>query len=132
MGRITYLEYSNRDLKAAEVMLEAGLHDHAGRLSQQVVEKRFKHYIELRGDLSDMRIFATHNLGKLYRRICQLADVPLEKEVKGDLAELTDYYFDTNYPQEHGNIELTEEMAESAVVVAKEMAVWVDELLERL
>jgi len=131
MERISYLEYSDRDIKAAKIMLEACLYDYAGRLSQQAIEKRFKHFIEQQGSPSDKRIFGTHNLRKLYKRVCELSNIPEDKTLNGDLASLTDYYYDTNYPQEHGNIELTHDAALEAVRIAEDMIFLVDGLLSQ-
>ncbi|MCL2574730.1 MAG: hypothetical protein FWE34_09300 [Defluviitaleaceae bacterium] len=53
-----------------------------------------------------------------------------QRATRGDLSKLTNYYFDTNNPKEI-NIELTKEMAEEAINIAKELNDWVDMLLQR-
>lgn len=127
MATISYLEYSNRDLKYAKDMLTLKNYDPCGRFCQQSVEKRFKSFIEIHGDSSDLGLFSLHSLSKLYNRVCQLAGVVPDRVVRGDLTELTSYYFDTNYPQSH-NIELTKELAEEAVQIAISVNDWLDSL----
>ena len=131
MGTISYLEYSNRDIRYAKEMFRAKCFDPCGRFCQQAVEKRFKHYIETYGNYSDKFILSSHNLGKLYARVCELAKISMDKIFRGDLATLTDYYFDTNYPQEHGNIELTEEMAIDAIHTMETLCGWLDKLMRK-
>ena len=130
MAIISYLEYSNRDARYAHEMFKAECFDPCGRFCQQSIEKRFKHYINKNGTAEDMYILTTHSLVKLYTRVCELAGVSADKAVKGDLATLTDYYFDTN-PKEDGNIELTKAMAAEAMEVATTVNKWVNLLLER-
>ena len=129
MAKISYLEYSNRDFKYANDMFKCENYDPCGRLCQQTVEKRLKHYIEHNGNGRDKLILLTHNLGVLYERVCELASVAVDNAVVGQLSRLTRYYFDTNYPKEEGNIELTKEMAVEALEVALRTNDWVDQLM---
>jgi len=129
MAKIDYYEYSKRDAKYARDMFSLKNYDPCGRFCQQSIEKRFKYYLELNGTADDIYIFSTHNLGKLYERICKLSKSGVNKSIKGDLSTLTDYYFDTNYPQEEGNTELTEEMAKEALDIMDVVNAWVDSFL---
>jgi HEPN domain-containing protein len=124
---ISYLEYSNRDMKYAADMLKLENYDPCGRFCQQSVEKRLKHFIEKNGNTNDLTILHSHNLAKLYTRVCEISGVKTDRAVRGDLYQLTTYYYDTNYPSED-NIELTNEMAEEAVKIAGYVNDWVDSL----
>ena len=128
MASISYLEYSNRDMKYAKDMFSLENYDPCGRFCQQSIEKRLKYYIELHGTTDDLLILHTHSLAKLYFRVCELAGYEIDKIIRGDLHQLTTYYFDTNYPCEE-NVELTRSMAEEALDVAGEVNDWVDSLL---
>jgi len=127
VATISYLEYSNRDIKYAKDMFSLENYDPCGRFCQQSAEKRLKYYIETHGTTDDIMILQTHSLAKLYTRVCEIAGVPFNKTVRGDMYQLTTYYFDTNYPAED-NIELTKEMAEEALEVAAKINAWVDNL----
>ena len=129
MAKINYYEYSKRDEKYAKDMYSLGNYDPCGRFCQQSVEKRMKHYLEIYGEVEDMYMFSSHNLGRLYDRICVLSKNKADRAVRGDLSRLTDYYFDTNYPNEQGNIELDEEMAQDAIGVMVSVNGWIDGLL---
>jgi len=128
MASISYLEYSNRDMKYARDMFSLENYDPCGRFCQQSIEKRLKYYIEQHGSTDDLRLLHTHALAKLYFRVCELAGLEVDKEIRGDLYQLTTYYFDTNYPCEE-NVELTKNMAEEALDVATRVNDWVDSLL---
>jgi len=105
-------------------------YDPCGRFCQQSVEKRLKYFIGKHGTTDDLRILQIHSLAKLYYRVCELAGHDIDKIIRGELHQLTAYYFDTNYPSED-NIELTEEMAAEALEVTEKMNSWVDSLLAR-
>ncbi|GHV14747.1 hypothetical protein FACS1894219_11110 [Clostridia bacterium] len=128
MAQVTYLEYSGRDYQYAADILKMGHYNPCGRFCQQSVEKRYKAYIEVAGSIEDMRVMTSHNLTLLYRRICQLLNIPIDLETMGELALLSSYYFDTNYPKEE-NIELTKDEAEQALEIAEKLNNWTDTLL---
>jgi len=128
MAIISYYEYSNRDMKYAIDMFSCKNYDPCGRFCQQSVEKRLKYYIERHGTTDDLRILHIHSLPKLYSRVCELTGSEVDKTIRGDLYELTSYYYDTNYPSEE-NIELTEEMAREAIHITTKVNSWVDILL---
>ena len=130
MARISYLEYSDKDQKYARDMYRLENYDPCGRFCQQSVEKRFKHYIELNGGPEDLYFLSTHNLKRLYEKVCQLTGAAVDYELIGKLSTLTDYYFDTNYPGDF-NIELTEEMAREALQISESTNAWVDTLLNK-
>jgi len=126
MATISYLEYSDRDMKYARDMFSLANYDPCGRFCQQAVEKRMKHYIEHNGTVDDLSLLHTHALVKLYSRICEIKKIPVNKKTRGDLYQLTSYYFDTNYPAEDGNVELTEAMATEAITIMLDVCNWVD------
>ena len=125
MAVVSYLEYSNRDLKYARDMFGLKNFDPCGRFCQQSVEKRMKHFIETNGTNGDILLLHTHNLVKLYNKVCALAGVTPDRATRGDLYQLTMYYFDTNYPSED-NIELTHEMAQEALEITERINAWLD------
>ena len=127
MASITYLEYSNSDIKYARDMFDCGNWDPCGRYCQQSVEKRMKHYIEKNGDRGDIALLGAHALVPLYRRVCEIAGAHVDKTVRGDLYELSSYYFDTNYPKKI-NIELDRDMACEAIRIMDDMNKWIDGL----
>ena len=128
MGKISYLEYSVRDFEYAKGNLSIGFYDPCGRFCQQSIEKRLKYYIEMHGTTDDLIILITHNLGKLYDRVCIISKTDQDLAIRGALSKLTDYYFDTNYPKDL-NIELTQEMAQEAIEITETINNWIDELL---
>ena len=128
MAVISYLEYSNRDMKYAKDMFSLENYDPCGRFCQQSIEKRMKHYIQLNGTSDDLVWLNTHSLAKLYARMCELTGQKVNKGIRGELHQLTTYYYDTNYPSEE-NIELTKEMAKEALDVTAKVNGWVDSLL---
>jgi len=111
-------------------MFSLGYYDPCGRFCQQSVEKRLKHFIELHGTSDELNFLHTHNLGRLYVKVCEIARTDVNPIFRGWLAQLTDYYFDTNYPKEI-NIELTEGMAKEAIDIARQVNNWVDEMLKK-
>jgi len=115
-------------MKYAKDMLLLNNYDPCGRFCQQSVEKRLKHFIELNGTSEDVYILHTHSLAKLYVRVCALVGAEVNKNIRGDLYQLTTYYFDTNYPCEE-NVELTQGMAKEALEIATDINKWVDSLL---
>ena len=125
MATISYLEYSNRDLEYAKGNFSLGFYDPCGRFCQQSVEKRFKYYIELNGTSEDLKFLNTHNLGRLYTKICEMSNTTPTAPFRGWLSQLTDYYFDANYPKDL-NIELTEDMAKEALHIAEKVNEWLD------
>jgi len=128
MASISYLEYSNRDKKYAIDMYKCENYDPCGRFCQQSVEKRLKYFIEQHGNTDDIPILHIHSLSKLYYRVCEIVGCEVDKVMRGDLHQLTTYYFDTNYPSEM-NIELTKEMAQEALDIMESVNTWVDDLL---
>ena len=129
MAKINYYEYSKRDAKYAKDMYSLGNYDPCGRFCQQSVEKRLKYYLEIHGTADDLYVFSSHNLGRLYDRVCELSSTKADRATRGDLSRLTDYYFDTNYPNEQGNIELTQQMAEEAIDAMEVVNSWLDSIV---
>lgn len=128
MAKVSYLEYSNRDFEYAKGVFPLGFYDPCGRFCQQSVEKRFKHFIELNGEAEDLKFLHTHNLGRLYVKICEMSGIAPAADFRGWLAQLTDYYFDTNYPKDI-NIELTEDMAQEALQITEKINNWLDSFI---
>ena len=69
MGRISFLEFSNRDMEYALGNYNMRYYNPCGRFCQQSVEKRMKHFIELRGGSQDFYFLSTHNLKRLYENV---------------------------------------------------------------
>ena len=128
MGRISYLEFSNRDMEYAVGNYKMGFYNPCGRFCHQSIEKRMKYYIELYGNPQDLFFLSTHNLKRLYEKVCEIEGVTLDKVFKSNVSDLTDYYFDTNYPKDF-NIELTKDMAKEAIEVTENINAWIDTLL---
>jgi len=97
----TYLELARRDLHSAKIMLDADIYNNAVRFCQQYVEKLFKEKIHTSGsgDL-DQFLLHTHKIPKLAVRCETLCNVKFSKDEIILFNELTNYYFDTNYPGE--------------------------------
>jgi HEPN domain-containing protein len=95
---MNYIDFAMSDFEFARVALQSGFYSHCGRLCQQVVEKAFKHIIEKNGDKGDILLLREHRVHRLYDRVLSILDVPMDKSLRSDLAVLSDYYFDKNYP----------------------------------
>ncbi|MCL2225375.1 MAG: HEPN domain-containing protein [Defluviitaleaceae bacterium] len=95
----TYLDIALRDLHSAKIMLDAGVYNNAVRFCQQYVEKLFKEKIHTAGSSdSDQFLLHTHRITKLAARCEVLAGIKFSKDETILFGELTNYYFDTNYP----------------------------------
>ena len=87
------------DLQASRELLKLEMCNHSARLCQQYIEKLFKDIIvRLGNDEKDMFLLSTHNIPKISFRVAELVGVEFSKEDISLFRELTDYYFDTNYP----------------------------------
>ena len=120
MGKVTYKQIADRDLKDAETLLTAGSFSSAGRFAQQAVEKSLKHFIDINGDTNDIPLLTTHNTVRLYEKVVELGGLEHNKEYKKMMLILKSYYYDTNYPSDDFR-ELDEEEATDAVNFAKEL-----------
>jgi len=125
MAKISYLELSNRDYEYASQMYNLDYYNPCGRFCQQSVEKRLKHFINIKGNSSDLRKFSTHNLRVLYQRVCSLLSQATDRQTELELANLSDYYFDTNYPNDNF-LELSKENAQKSLEITKEINNWID------
>ncbi|MCL2223633.1 MAG: HEPN domain-containing protein [Defluviitaleaceae bacterium] len=101
-GKYSYIDVAHDDLTAANEMLNAKLYNHAVRLCQQYIEKVFKECLTLNGtDELDLFLLHTHKLSRLAERCGELIGVKFSRTEIAFFRELTDYYFDTNYPGEN-------------------------------
>ncbi|MCL1877403.1 MAG: HEPN domain-containing protein [Defluviitaleaceae bacterium] len=101
-AKYSYRDIASEDLLAAGEMLKAKLFNHSARQCQQYVEKIFKECLTLRGtEESDLFLLHTHKLARLAERCGVLANISFSKTETAFFRELTDYYFDTNYPGEN-------------------------------
>jgi len=101
-GKYSYCDIAAEDLKAAGEMLKVQLYNHAVRLCQQYVEKIFKECLFINGkEETDILLLHTHKLARLAERCGELIDISFERTEMAFFRELTDYYFDTNYPGEN-------------------------------
>jgi HEPN domain-containing protein len=107
----TYRDLALRDLQSAKIMLDAGIYNNAARFCQQYVEKIFKEKIQKSGtEDGDRFLLHTHKLSKLARRCEDLSSIKFSKDEIILFNELTNYYFDTNYPGDE-YMEIDEETA---------------------
>jgi len=97
----TYHDIALRDLKSANVMLDAEIYNNAVRFCQQYIEKLFKEKIHASGsEDGDQFLLHTHKLPKLAKRCETLLAIKFTKDEIIFFNELANYYFDTNYPGE--------------------------------
>ncbi|MCL2500017.1 MAG: HEPN domain-containing protein [Defluviitaleaceae bacterium] len=118
MGKMNYLDFASSDFEFAKVALKNGFYTHCGRLCQQVIEKYFKHIIERNSDKKDMLLMREHKVHRLYDRVAEILNIPLDKSLRSDLATLSDYYFDKNYPGDASE-PLGQQEAEDAINTVK-------------
>ena len=110
-SKYSYIDIAKEDLLAAKETLRAGLYNHSARLCQQYVEKVFKECIARNGtEETDLLLLHTHKLSRLANRCCALLEISFSRTEMAFFRELTDYYFDTNYPGEN-YIKLSEDEA---------------------
>ena len=101
-GNGSYINIARKDLIAAKEMLRADMYNHAVRLCQQYVEKVFKECIHQKGkNENDMLLLHMHRLPRLAERCSEITNIKFTKLEIAFFRELTDYYFDTNYPGEN-------------------------------
>jgi len=101
-GKYSYIDIAKDDLRAAQTMLRAGLYNHSVRLCQQCVEKILKECIAKHGtDETDLFLLHIHKLSRLATRCGELRGIAFSRTEMAFFRELTDYYFDTNYPGEN-------------------------------
>ena len=101
-GRYSYIDIAKEDLLAAKEMLRAGLYNHATRHCQQYVEKVFKECIsKFSATEIDLLLLNSHKLARLATHCSELKETCFSRTEMAFFRELTDYYFDTNYPGEN-------------------------------
>jgi HEPN domain-containing protein len=111
MNGNSYFDIACDDLTAAGEMLRVGLYNHTTRLCQQYIEKIFKQCIHANGKTeTDLLLLHTHRLARLADRCGEIKNITFGKIELAFMRELTDYYFDTNYPGEN-YIKVTEQEA---------------------
>ena len=113
-GKYSYADIAAEDLLAARQMLKAKLYNHASRLCQQYIEKVLKQCIHERGcNETDMLLMHSHKLVRIAARCAELCGFVFSRDDTAFFRELTDYYFDTNYPGEN-YIQVSEHEAHQA------------------
>lgn len=101
-GSYSYRGLATEDLLAAQELLKAKLYNHAVRLCQQYVEKVLKQCLFTHGtDEADLYLLHTHKIVRLAERCAQLCNIEFTFDEIAFFRELSDYYFDTNYPGEN-------------------------------
>lgn len=101
-SKYSYIDIAKEDLLAAKEMLRVKLYNHAARLCQQYMEKVLKECIARHGNQElDMLLLHTHKINRLAARCSELVGCSFNKEEVSFFRQLTDYYFDTNYPGEN-------------------------------
>ena len=90
----TYLAIAKNDYQYALAVRNLGFNNNAGFTCVNTVEKLFKSVIEL--TVPDCHsLLRSHNLRNLYRSIRDIIKLDISE---GDLAIMSDFYFDTRYP----------------------------------
>jgi HEPN domain-containing protein len=117
---MNYLDFASSDFEFAKVALKSGFYTHCGRLCQQVIEKYFKHIIEQNKDKKDALMLREHRVHRLYDRVLEILSLPVNKALRSDLATLSDYYFDKNYPGDASE-PLRQQEAEDAINIVKQV-----------
>jgi len=101
-GSYSYIDIGKEDLLAAKEMLNAGLYNHTARFCQQYVEKVFKECISKHCAAEvDLLLLHSHKLARLAAHCGELKEISFSRTEMAFFRELTDYYFDTNYPGEN-------------------------------
>jgi HEPN domain-containing protein len=124
----SYIYLSRKDAVRAQQMFDLDDYSACGRFCEQSVEKSLKAYMEIHGDISDIRLMSLHKPRRLYERCCELGLPDLGNDVLAVLSMLADYYYDTNYPGD-AYFELTELNAREALKVMKLVNDLVDDKL---
>ena len=94
----SYLYLARKDLETAEILLNSTSFGHIARLCQQYVEKIMKFRIDRDGDTEDFSILRTHKIKRIAKRCEELADLHFTESEMLFFGDLSDFYFDTNYP----------------------------------
>ena len=98
-GKYSYIDIAREDLQAGKEMLRVGMYNHAVRLCQQYVEKCFKEFLEKHSkEDTDLLMLQSHSIHRLASRCTEISSIEFSRLEKAFFRELTDYYFDTNYP----------------------------------
>ena len=118
MAQSNYLTIAKRDLREAEIMFSHGAYNTVSRFCQQAVEKTMKYLLEQTGDTEVYAFLRVHNLSVLYRELVSRELLTFDKEVRGYLAILKDYYYDLNYPGENYR-DIEEDEAKEALEFAQ-------------
>jgi len=113
-----YLALAQYDLRLSKKNLDWGDYNPAARYAQQAVEKYLKHILELSKDAEAVQFMKLHNLKRLHTEAKNRVQGTPEIS-RANLALLTDYYFDTNYPGDDFQW-LDKEQAKEAYEIAKE------------
>jgi len=117
----SYLYLAKKDYNDAKLLLSGSSFSSCGRFCQQTIEKSFKHYIHLNGDINDQKSLHTHKIKRLYDKCKALGmKFALSAEEIVVLRDVEDCYFDTNYPGDDF-YELDKEQAKAALKLAKKI-----------
>ena len=98
METLTYKYLSERDMRDATILYNAGSYAAACRLFQQSAEKILKHYIHIKGVVEDAEILTSHSNIRLYDRVAELGGLMTDKDDRKIMSVLKNYYYDLNYP----------------------------------
>ena len=120
MAKRSFLDFAMSDYAAAKLMLNNGFYDHCARLCHQTIEKYFKHIIEKEGKTTDAILLRSHKVHQLYDRITAILAIPVDKTVRSDLATISDYYFDNNYPGDSYSAVMQQE-AENTIKIVNDI-----------
>ncbi|MCL1787467.1 MAG: HEPN domain-containing protein [Defluviitaleaceae bacterium] len=116
----SYLYLAQKDAGRAGIMFEAGDYTACGRFCEQAVEKAFKAYLEVYGGSDVVGLMKLHKPRRLYEKCCELGLQPVDETILATLSDLSEYYYETNYPGD-GFFELTRKQAEQAAELMRRM-----------
>ena len=116
----SYLYLAQKDAGRADLMFKADDYTACGRFCEQAVEKAFKAYLEIYGGSEVVGLMKLHKPRRLYEKCCELGLQPVDETILATLSDLSEYYFETNYPGD-GYFELTQKQAALALALMHRM-----------
>ena len=109
---VSYKELADRDLRAAKMMFDGEMYNQVVRFCQQYIEKMLKQVIFSEGSTDkDIVLLKSHKVATIAKRYEEISGIKFTLDEIALFYQLTDYYFDTNYPGDD-YVELSMEEAE--------------------
>ena len=119
-----WLEHAQYDMKAAEVMLSAGMWVYAVFMCQQAIEKLVKGIYGLFVDADNVP--RVHSIARLAKEFEAKLQEPIKDEYYDLFETLSGYYLNNRYPDFKAHLAntTTEDRARSLCTQAKEVFSW--------